>query len=129
VLLGADETTKGSNVVQKGFSTGGGQFKLQVDGKEGLPSCVLAGAQQGGPLYVAISASTVADGRWHQVTCVRRGTSLTVSVDGAEVGRVAVPAELSVSNDDPVRIGGKGTGPNNDQYHGVLDDVFVSIDS
>jgi hypothetical protein len=30
-------------------------------------------------------------------------------------------------NDDPLRIGGKGTSANNDQFHGALDDIFVSI--
>ncbi len=130
VLLGSDQTTKGSNLLQKGFSTtGGGQFKLQVDGLAGLPSCVLVDSAAGAPLNVATSSVTVADGRWHSIRCARHGTSLTVAVDGTEVGQVAVPAELSVVNDDPVRIGGKGTTPNNDQYHGVIDDVFITINS
>jgi hypothetical protein len=58
---------------------------------------------------------------------VRSGTSLSVLVDGAVSGRTTVPAGLSIVNGDPLRIGGKGLSPNNDQFHGALDDVFVSI--
>jgi hypothetical protein len=30
-------------------------------------------------------------------------------------------------NTDPLCIGGKGTSANNDQFAGVIDDVYVSI--
>ncbi len=126
VLLAADQTTPGSNLVQKGFSTGSGQFKLQVDGVAGRPSCVLVGSA-GPTIYLAKAAVSVADGAWHTVVCDRSGPLLTVAVDGVEQGHAQVPADLSVDCQDTLRIGGKGTSPNNDQFSGALDDVFVDI--
>lgn len=130
VLMQPDEVSDGSNVVQKGYSQTGGQFKLQVDGMKGLPSCVIAGAVNGGEnvIHVIKAEHGVADGRWHQVDCVREGSVLQILVDGAEQGRITIPAELSIDNDAPLRIGGKGVAAvNNDQFHGTLDDVYVDI--
>ncbi|MGI5246388.1 LamG-like jellyroll fold domain-containing protein [Dactylosporangium sp. CA-139066] len=125
VLVGADETSKGANVVQKGFSVGGSQFKLQVDGEAGQPSCVIVGTGSRA-IYVALASRTVADSRWHRVACSRGNSLLTVVVDGVEAGRTAIPSSLSIANDDPLCIGGKGTSANNDQFVGVIDDVFVT---
>jgi hypothetical protein len=126
VRLAANETSDGENVLQKGFSHGHSQFKLQIDGAGGQPSCVLVGttSQQ---IHVVTAGTSVANGQWHTVECVRAGASLAVFVDGAVAGRANVPVELSIVNDDPLRIGGKGTSANNDQFHGALDDIFVSI--
>ena len=42
VWLAPDQTTRGSNIVQKGrFAAGDGLWKLQVDSDEGEPSCVI----------------------------------------------------------------------------------------
>jgi hypothetical protein len=130
LLIAPNQTTPGSNIVQKGSSVGGrGQFKLQVDGFAGHPSCVLTNTGSTGPIYVAKAAASVADSRWHAVRCARHGASLTVSIDGVESGRTTVPESLSVVNDETVRIGGKGASPNNDQFAGTLDDVFIDIES
>lgn len=128
VRLSPSETSSGENVLQKGFSHGHSQFKLQVDGAGGQPSCVLVGTSSP-QIHVVTASSSVADGQWHTVECVRDGSSLSVLVDGAVSGQTGVPAELSIVNGDPLRIGGKGISPNNDQFHGALDDVFVSIDT
>lgn len=126
VLMTAADTGDGANVVQKGYSTGGiTQFKLQVDGSAGQPSCVVASKTQ---IYRVIAPVTVADGRWHALACIRTSTNLSISVDGASQGRVPVPAEVSIVNSEPLRIGGKNLSPNNDQYAGLLDDVFLVID-
>jgi hypothetical protein len=71
----------------------------------------------------------VADGRWHQVECSRSDALLTVAVDGKLKGRSAIPSSLSIVNADPLCIGGKGTGANNDQFAGAIDDVFVTLPS
>jgi hypothetical protein len=126
VRIAPNETSKGENVLQKGYSTGGSQFKLQVDGAAGRPSCVLVGTASP-RIYLAQSSVSVADGQWHAVDCVRVGGSLTLSVDGVVRGSVSLPTALSVSNDQPLRIGGKGNSPNNDQFVGSLDDVYVSL--
>ena len=124
VLMTPADTGSGANVVQKGFSTNGGsQFKLQIDGKAGHPSCVLASATD---IYRLVAPVGVADGRWHAVSCTRDGEVLSITVDGRTSTR-RVPADLSIVNQQPLRVGGKGTAPNNDQFAGQIDDVFVTI--
>ena len=39
ILLEPAHTSSGQNVLQKGFSTEGSQYKLQIDGRAGRPSC------------------------------------------------------------------------------------------
>lgn len=128
VLLAPAETSAGSNVLQKGYSQFGTQFKLQVDGAAGRPSCVLAGPQGAkNVIHVAQATQSVADGRWHTVECARDGAVLRIRVDGVPQGAATVPADLSIENDAPLRIGGKGVAPGNDQFHGTVDDLFVAI--
>jgi hypothetical protein len=126
VRLDATETAPGENVLQKGYSLGASQFKLQIDGAAGRPSCVIVGTASP-RIYVLVADRSVADDQWHQVECTRSGASVTISVDGAVAGRQTVPATLSVANNEPLRVGGKGLSPNNDQYHGAVDDVFVEL--
>jgi hypothetical protein len=127
VLIAADATSEGQNVLQKGYSTTGvSQFKLQIDGEAGQPSCVFVGLGAS-RIYVALSTVSVADGNWHRVACIRSGDAVAVQVDSVVTGYVSIPASLSVSNDAPLRLGGNGSGPNNDQYNGALDDVYVEI--
>jgi hypothetical protein len=124
LLITRADTAAGSNVLQKGFSVGdGSQFKLQVDGRAGRPSCVLA---SGGTIHRLVGPVGVADGRWHSVTCTRVGARMSINVDGRAVSR-GVPAGLSIRNNEPLRIGGKNVGPYNDQFAGQLDDVFVAV--
>jgi hypothetical protein len=126
VRLAPSETSDGENVLQKGFSHGHSQFKLQIDGAGGQPSCVLVGTASR-QIHAAIASVSVSDGQWHTIECSRSGSALTITVDGAVAGQAKVPAALSIVNNDPLRIGGKGISANNDQFHGALDDVFVSI--
>lgn len=125
VLLARSQTTKGQNVVQKGYSTTSSQYKLQIDGGAGRASCVLVGARSG--IKIVRSSISVADGSWHFLECRRARTSLTVLVDGAVRGNRAISARLSVSNNGPLSLGGKGGYSDNDQFHGILDDVWVRI--
>lgn len=124
--LAATETSTGSNVMQKGFATGGSQWKLQIDGTEGRPSCVVVGVNRP-RIHLVVADVPIADGKWHAVSCDRHGTAFTITVDGVERGRVAVPADLVVANQLPVRIGGNSPNQRNDQYFGALDDAFVAI--
>jgi hypothetical protein len=125
VLMTHADLADGANVLQKGYSVGGGsQFKLQVDHEAGHPSCVIAG---GSKIYRVEPKIDVADGVWHQLACSRNGARLTMSIDGVHAGSVAVPAALSIVNAEPLRIGGKGANARNDQYAGQIDDVFLEI--
>jgi len=126
VLLRPDRTTKGQNVLQKGYSARGSQYKLQIDGAAGKPSCAMV---DGGSrkVHIAKSSVTVADNDWHTVECRRKRTSLVIRVDGQWRGSTRVPASLSVVNRNPLSIGGKGAYADNDQFQGALDDVWVAI--
>ncbi|MCA2214401.1 LamG-like jellyroll fold domain-containing protein [Jidongwangia harbinensis] len=125
VRLAPSQTTSGQNVLQKGFSATGSQYKLQIDGRAGRPSCVLVGTRTG--IKLVRSAVTVADGIWHTVQCRRIGTVFRILVDGVVRGQIAVPASLSVVNGRPLSIGGKGVYPDNDQFQGHLDNVYVQV--
>ena len=127
VRLASNETSNGANVLQKGYSVGDSQFKLQVDGREGRPSCVLVGVGSR-RIHVALSSVTVADGQWHRIECSRGDSLLTIAVDGKIQGQTAIPSSLSIVNKDPLCIGGKGTSVNNDQFAGSVDDVFITLD-
>jgi hypothetical protein len=125
VLLPKQETTKGQNVLQKGYSGTGGQYKLQVDGKAGRPSCVIVGTGRR-VIHQARSPVSVADGAWHSIECQRSGATLTVVVDGVARGTTNLPANLVVSNQAPLSIGGKGPYADNDQFQGTLDDLWIA---
>ncbi|GGQ40599.1 hypothetical protein GCM10010166_04670 [Couchioplanes caeruleus subsp. azureus] len=125
VLLSRKQTSKGENIVQKGYSARGSQYKLQIDGTAGKPSCAMVDAQ--GRVHIARSSVTVADNAWHTLECRRRGTWLAIRVDGRRRGSTTVPAALSVANAIPLSIGGKGAYRDNDQFQGALDDVWVAI--
>lgn len=127
VLMTPADLSDGANVVQKGYSVGGGsQYKLQVDHLRGHPSCVIAGQQQ--RIYRAEPWIDIADGHWHSLTCTRTANRLTMAVDGVDEAWVAVPPRLSIANPEPLRVGGKGPANDNDQFAGEIDDVFITID-
>lgn len=125
VLLSRSQTSRGQNVVQKGYSATSSQYKLQVDGAAGRASCVLVGARPG--IKLVTSSVSVADGTWHAVECRRTADTLTVLVDGAVRGTLGIDPKLAVANDRPLSIGGKGAYYDNDQFQGTLDDVWVRI--
>ena len=126
VLLPVGQTSKGENILQKGYSVTSSQWKLQVDGMAGRPSCVLVDDKRP-RIRIAYSSISISDGHWHALQCRRVGTTLAVFVDGVDRGHIAVPATLSVSNQRPLSIGAKGAFPDNDQFNGALDNVWVQI--
>lgn len=126
VLMNPDDPGDGANVVQKGYSLGGGtQFKLQVDHETAYPSCVVASQSK---IYRVEPPIPMADSAWHTLECSRTGNRLAITVDGVRRGAVALPTTLSIANAEPLRIGGKGPGAGNDQFAGQIDNVFLEID-
>jgi hypothetical protein len=115
-----------SNVLQKGVSTGGSQWKLQLGATNGRAQCVVAGTGTSGT-YVVRSSESVADGAWHKIMCQRNGTSLSVWVDNVQRGAATIPSNLSISNSLPLRIGGPNFNTHSDMYHGQLDDVYAEL--
>src|SRR4051794_36788815 len=88
VLMTHADLSDGANVFQKGYSVGGvSQFKLQVDHRQGHPSCVITGNRA--HIYRAEPRLDVADGSWHSLSCVRSANRLAILVDGAERASVA----------------------------------------
>ncbi|WP_239162697.1 LamG domain-containing protein [Paractinoplanes rishiriensis] len=126
VLLTAAEAGGGENVLQKGYANGGGQYKLQVDGVSGKPSCGISGKTDT-TVHIARSRQSIADGTWHTIECRRTGPTLSILVDDQIQASVAIPEGLSVESAQPFSLGGKGVGVDNDQFHGSLDDAWVSI--
>lgn len=126
VLLAPGQTSTGQNVLQKGYSTTSSQYKLQIDGTAGHPSCVLVDVVRPG-IRMVRSSVTIADATWHRLRCQRTGVRLEIHVDGVLRGRTQVPADLNVSNDLPLSIGAKGAYRDNDQFNGILDNVWVRI--
>lgn len=126
--LSAGQTSKGENLVQKGlYGDRDGQWKLQVDGKAGRPSCVVSGSHADGSRQqvIVLASTSVADGTWHQVTCRRTSTAVTLLIDGVRRG-TAQMRPVDLTGNAPVAIGGKQViDQDNDQFDGALDDVFV----
>jgi Concanavalin A-like lectin/glucanases superfamily len=126
VLMTHADLADGANVLQKGYSVGGvSQFKLQVDHRQGHPSCVIAGNRA--RIYRAEPQIDVADGQWHNLECNRTAEKLTLLVDGTPHASVTIPPTLAIANVEPLRIGGKGPGLGNDQFAGEIDNVFLDI--
>jgi hypothetical protein len=91
-----------------------------------VPACVVVDVAND-RIRVAHSQVTVADSAWHDVSCRRAGSDLTIIVDGVVRGASKVPATLTVVNNDPLSIGGKGAYADNDQFQGAVDDVWVRV--
>jgi hypothetical protein len=128
VKLSPAETSSGENIIQKGYSgAAGGQYKLQVDGASGRPSCVISGKDNPKQLYVAKSPKPISDGNWHTLECRRTATTYAIVSDGTVEGSATLPATLSVETTQPLSFGGKGSGASNDQFHGALDDAWLAI--
>jgi hypothetical protein len=127
IQLKRNDTAKGSNVIQKGFSLGGeSQWKLQVDGAQGQPSCVLVGVNDT-EIHEVLADVSVADNVWHDVRCSRTRDSLVITVDGAAKKSVLIPKDLTIAPPGPVRIGGKDLKPDNDQFFGNVDNLYVEV--
>lgn len=126
VFLEPDQTTTGSNILQKGrFATEGGQWKLQVDTDAGEPSCVVRGDAPDAETLVVRSEVSIADSQWHRVICRRDAEGISIEVDGERADEPGVTG--SVANESPLRVGSPGVGDGDDQFHGLVDDVYLLI--
>lgn len=132
LLLQPTETADGENVLQKGrFGENGGQWKLQVDKSAGVPSCVVSGKVPGSTterLVVLLASIGIADGAWHQVTCRRTAAAgVQIVIDGVVRGSAWMPV-VRLDNVADLTVGAKSVDTaDNDQFHGVLDDAFMTV--
>jgi hypothetical protein len=125
VRLSPRHTTDGQNVLQKGYAAEGSQYKLQIDGTAGQPSCVLVG-EDSRAIHVALADVGVADDGWHTLACRRGPDTLTILVDGAPRAAAPIPPALRVDNAMSLNLGGKSAHADNDQFHGAVDDVWIT---
>jgi hypothetical protein len=115
----------GANVMQKGVATTASQWKMQI-GRQGRPSCVVVG-QGSKRIYLARASVTVTNNAWHQITCRRAGSTLSIYVDNVLRGSVAVPTSVSIANTLPLRLGGRNLGTRADQFGGAIDEAYVAL--
>lgn len=93
------------NVVQKGQSrTVGGQVKFQIP--KGKLSCMFKTPQ--GRATATSGSTLLNDDQWHDVSCVRTPTSVTLYVDSVKVGRKN-GFTGNLDNKSPWTIGGKSS--------------------
>jgi hypothetical protein len=95
-------------------------YKLEILGN-GTGYCLFKGsaggkAVKGGP--------NVVDGRWHTLSCVRAGTTISLVVDGVTVA-TRVAATGSIAPPIAVYLGRKPDGT--DAYTGLMDEVSITI--
>jgi hypothetical protein len=108
------------DLIRMGLSTtSGGDWKVEVL-RSGQALCEFRGAS--GVVSVAAGPS-VADNRWHAVSCSRGASAVSLTVDGQTWSRAGNPG--AITSAATVYLGAKdGTGA--DQYTGLLDSVSVS---
>jgi hypothetical protein len=126
VHLSKDQIRGSSNIMQKGVTGTGSLWKMQLGATNGRAQCVVSGAGSS-TLYVVRSATMVADGLWHKILCQRAGATLAVFVDNVQRGQITIPANLTIGNTAPLRVGGPNFNTTSDMYHGLLDDVYAEL--
>lgn len=120
-------TTHGfGNILQKGQAKSpGGQVKLQQP--KGKLTCMFKTAA--GTATAGSGTTPLDDGNWHDITCVRTTSSVTMYVDGVRTGRTNHTTG-DLNNAKPWIIGGKpncdGTKVTCDYFAGDIDYVTLS---
>ena len=115
------QTVGDYDVVRKGLAgTKGGDYKVEVL-DNGYLFCRFRGAA--GALTYR-HGPNLADGAWHQVSCTRTATGLTLTVDGRSWSKTGKTG--SISNTSALLVGTQdNTGT--DQYSGLMDELSVTI--
>ena len=114
------------NLVQKGqATTKGGEFKIQLP--KGRVSCMFKTPT--GTATAGSGTRVYDDGQWHDIHCVRTTASVTLFMDGVQVGKVN-HANGDLNNSTPWSIGGKpncdGTKVTCDYFAGDVDYVRMT---
>jgi hypothetical protein len=124
------------DVLRKGLvTTKGGDYKFEVMnvGGKAVARCVSKTVKPSGvKVLAAIQGTTnLADGRAHDVTCIKTANSITLKVDGLKPRVKNFSSGLGgVSNSSSLAIGakaGSSASTGFDWYEGVVDDAWVAI--
>jgi hypothetical protein len=119
------------NVMQKGNFDDPGQWKVEID-RERRPTCVFHYPDDAGTPITARIQREIDDGIWHTLRCERRGNFLMISLDsgeGEDSRSIEIPAghTVTITNPQPIRIGGQNVMASADQFHGSLDNISIEI--
>ncbi len=108
------------DIIRKGLSTTtGGDWKMEIL-RSGYAFCLF----QGSSGKVSLShGPSLADDRWHTITCQRTTTGVRLTVDGGSWSKAGATGKIA--NSSAVLLGAKSTS-GADQYQGLLDEVAVS---
>ena len=108
------------DILRKGFSSSsGGDYKLEITAS-GAAHCLFRGSSGLGEVT---GSRSLADGRWHTLTCRRTSSKVTLVVDGA--AKSSTKTTGTISNSTEVMLGAKNSS-GHDQFKGSLDEVSVS---
>jgi hypothetical protein len=110
------------DLLRKGLSSEtGGYYKMEIFAG-GQAHCQMGNPPQSDSLTAGPDLS---DNQWHEITCLRQGSTLAVIVDGRTFSK---PANIaSISNGADITVGAKViTTGIADQYSGALDEVSYS---
>ncbi len=94
------------NVLQKGqHGAKGGYYKLELP--HGKLTCLFRGVVNGTLVGKTVNSGVpLNDGQWHNVTCLRTATQITMTIDGTKTRR-ANAVTGAINNTVPLTIGGK----------------------
>jgi hypothetical protein len=125
----------GNNLLQRGSFRADMQYKVEVDG--GRPGCRVKGSA--GAVAVR-SPRTVVPGDWYRATCLRDGSTLTLTVRRLADGKVwrysrsgQTGSLQAPSRSLPLSVGGKLTArgtiavKSSDQFNGRVDNAFLNV--
>jgi hypothetical protein len=112
------------DLLRKGLSsTSGGDYKLEIlrrdSGTTGRASCHFEGSHAS---TTKTAGPNLANGSWHTITCTKRASTITLSVDGVNYAKSVSVG--SIGNNAVLTIGAKSGG--GDWYNGLMDEVSIS---
>ena len=112
------KTASTYDLIRKGLATtSGGDYKMEIL-ESGQARCTFRGEKS----YDVSGGPDLADGRWHEISCVKTANDIQLIVDGQVYKKSANVG--AISNDAPLTLGGKGQA---DWYRGDLDEVSVEV--
>jgi len=124
------------DVLRKGLvTTKGGDYKLEVKNIKGnaVARCVSKSVRSDGTKVLAAiqsTATTLADGQPHVVTCTKTSTSISIKVDTRALRTKSFSGGLgSVSNTSELALGAKAESTATtgfDWFEGVISDAWVA---
>lgn len=116
-------STVGDYDVVRGAPTG--RWKMEIvrrnSGTQAKANCHFAGTRTGTNLA---RGPSLADGKWHTVTCTKTATTVSLTVDGTTYTTSVSVGDINTTGKQ-IALGGQATGA--DQYMGDLDYVQVKV--